>query len=148
MTTYQRTSIQSDIFDAEPIPKRTRAFFRARLCGRIYSLVLEEFARREQANEISRATLGRKIERDSAQITRWLGSPGNWTLDTVSDLLLGMGMELSPVASSLAIADQNQVEVQPNTSVVIDLFPITRSSEPDAQLFEPENESMFFRNQA
>src|SRR5947209_2537173 len=35
-------------------------------------------------------------------ITRLLGAPGNWTLETISDLLLGIaGEELEPTSSSL-----------------------------------------------
>jgi hypothetical protein len=63
---------------------------------------LSEFARQESENETSRADLARRIGRKPEQITRWLGSPGNWTLDTVSDLLLGMGLELGLSIKSIS----------------------------------------------
>jgi hypothetical protein len=55
---------------------------------------LSEFARQEREDKITKAELARRIGRKPEQITRWLGSSGNWTLDTISDLLLGMGLEL------------------------------------------------------
>ena len=47
--------------------------------------------------------MARRIHKRPEQITRLLGAPGNWTLDTVSDLLLGMGFE--PELSAVAIAN-------------------------------------------
>ena len=69
------------------------AYFRGRLSNRVHELVLTEFAVQEREGNTSRAELARKIGRKPEQITRWLGSPGNWTMDTFSDLLLGMGLE-------------------------------------------------------
>jgi hypothetical protein len=43
--------------------------------------------------KISKADLARRIGRKPEQISRWLGAAGNWTIDTVSDLLLGMSAE-------------------------------------------------------
>ncbi len=76
-----------------PLSNGMLAYFRARLSNRIHEIVLTEFVARESEGCISRAELARRIRRKPEQITRWLGSPGNWTLDTVSDLLLGMGLE-------------------------------------------------------
>lgn len=69
------------------------AYFRGRLSNRVHELVLTEFAAQEREGNTNRAELARKIGRKPEQITRWLGSPGNWTMDTFSDLLLGMGLE-------------------------------------------------------
>ncbi len=102
LTTYQPTPILSEVLDrGRVIPIGTLAYFRGRLSNRIHELVLSEFARQEHENKTSRAELARKIGRKPEQITRWLGSPGNWTLDTISDLLLGMGLELGLSIKSL-----------------------------------------------
>ena len=87
------------------IPVAMLAYFRGRLGNKIHELVLTEFANQEREGKTSRAELARKIRRKPEQITRWLGSPGNWTLDTLSDLLLGMGLE--PVVSTRNLASEH-----------------------------------------
>lgn len=87
------------------IPVAMLAYFRGRLGNKIHELVLAEFAAQEREGKTSRAELARKIRRKPEQITRWLGSPGNWTLDTLSDLLLGMGLE--PAVSARRLASEH-----------------------------------------
>jgi hypothetical protein len=82
-----------------PIPAGKLAFFQARLRNRLYDFILEKF----EGSELTRAQLARRIGRRPEIITRLLASPGNWTLDTVSDLLLGIaGEELQLNASAPA----------------------------------------------
>lgn len=84
MTTSQKNSFLSDIA-ADDFPIGKLAYFRARLKNRLYNFILEEF----EKSGLSRADLARRMHiKSSAQITRLLGAPGNWTLDTISDLLL------------------------------------------------------------
>ncbi|MEI8395810.1 MAG: hypothetical protein WCF85_13805 [Rhodospirillaceae bacterium] len=57
-------------------------------------MILKEFIEREKNEGFTRAELARRIGRKPEQLTRWLSAPGNWTLDTVSDLMLAMDGEL------------------------------------------------------
>src|SRR5260370_19583218 len=93
MTTSQEQSFLTDILEGKPIPIGKLEYFRARLRSRFHQLVLDEFLRQEDLGKISKADLARRIGRKPEQISRWLGAAGNWTIDTVSDLLLGMSME-------------------------------------------------------
>lgn len=83
------------------IPVAMLAYFRGRLTNKVHELVLSEFAAQEREGKTTRADLARNVHRKPEQITRWLGSPGNWTLETLSDLLLGMGLEATISARSL-----------------------------------------------
>jgi hypothetical protein len=103
MTTSQ-TSFLSEILGSEAIPPGKLAYFRGRLSNAIHSLVLAEFARLENEGLITRAELARRIGRRPEQVTRWLGSAGNWTIDTFSDLLLAMKCEPSVSLTRLANA--------------------------------------------
>jgi hypothetical protein len=85
------------------------AYFRGRLSNRIHELVLSEFLNQERVGKITRAQLARRVRRKPEQLSRWLGTPGNWTLDTLSDLLLGMGLEP-------AIHARNVSNQKPDTS--------------------------------
>ena len=101
----QTTPISSEARGADTaISVAMLAYFRGRFGNKIHELVLAEFAAQEREGKTSRAELARKIRRKPEQITRWLGSPGNWTLDTLSDLLLGMGLE--PAVSARSIASE------------------------------------------
>jgi hypothetical protein len=70
----------------ERIPPSELGYFQARNRNRIYDLVLSEFGK----SGISNAELARRLGKRPEVVCRWLGAPGNWTLDTVSDLLLGI----------------------------------------------------------
>jgi hypothetical protein len=86
MNTSPQTSMLSNPFGDEPVPEGTLAYFRGRSRSRIYESVLREFLR----SGISQATLARRMGKRAEQINRLLGAPGNWTLDTVSDLLFAI----------------------------------------------------------
>ncbi len=79
--------------EAERMSVATLEYFRERLRQRLWDLVLDEFRRRERNHQFTKASFARKIRRKPEQLTRWLSAPGNWTLETLSDLLLGMGVE-------------------------------------------------------
>lgn len=93
MTTSRRTQFLADTINADHIPAEQLAYFRARLSSRIYDLVIKKYLAAEKAGRLNRAVLARRIGRKPEQITRWLRTPGNWTLNTFSDLMLAMGSE-------------------------------------------------------
>jgi hypothetical protein len=91
--TISRTSSLSKPEGDNPIPLGTLAYFRARTKQRMYNLVLKEL----KQSGISKAVLARRLRKTPAQISRIFGGPGNWTLDTGSDLLFAIGGgELDP----------------------------------------------------
>lgn len=102
MTTSQITPFLSELAAGESIPPNKLAFFQARLRNRLFHFVLVKFLEQERINGLTKANLARRIGRKPEVISRLLGAPGNWTLDTVSDLLLGIAAEeLEPRSSSL-----------------------------------------------
>lgn len=97
MTTYQTAPVWTEVLNAPHLSKKALGYFRARLKNRLHQLILGEYLKLE-ANGLTRAKLARRVCKRPEQITRLLGAPGNWELDTVSDLLLAMGYELEPKA--------------------------------------------------
>ena len=94
-TTICQTTIPSDDSVDSPIPLGMRVYFRERLRNRLYELVISEFDSFKRRGH-SQADLARKIDMRKDQLCRLLSGPGNMTVDTVSDLLLGLsGAELS-----------------------------------------------------
>jgi hypothetical protein len=77
------TTNLSEPAGAERVSEGTLAYFRARNRRRLYQLVVDEFER----SGLSQADLARRLGKGTDLVCRWLGSPGNWTADTVSDLL-------------------------------------------------------------
>jgi len=88
MNTSQ-TGILSEILKNGTPSAATLAYFRERLRHRIHQFVLGEF-RNRQKDGLTQADVARFLDRRPEQVHRWLGTPGNWTLDTVSDLLLAI----------------------------------------------------------
>jgi hypothetical protein len=104
MTTSRASSFLTEILSGQPIPVRKLAYFRAQLRYELHRLVLDEFLKQKDQQEITKADLARRLGRKPSWISRSLGAPGNWTIDTVSDLLLGM--KAQPVFSVLPIKDR------------------------------------------
>lgn len=90
MTTSLETSFLNKIKSGDDIPEGEKAYFRERLRNRLFNLIVGEFARQHAVDNLSKADIARRLARSPVQITRWLGAPGNWTIDTVSDLLLAI----------------------------------------------------------
>lgn len=102
MSTFQQTHFLSEIEAGNVrIPPGKLAYFQERLRNRIYDFVLGKFFEAER-NGLTKALLARRLGSDPAVVSRLLGAPGNWTLDTVSNLLLGIAAEeLEPASSSI-----------------------------------------------
>jgi hypothetical protein len=83
------TSRTHEVHHGDRIPLRTLEFFRNRLRTQLFDLVVSEYTKQARAG-FTKRDLARRISRRPEQITRWLGTPSNWTLETVSDLLLAI----------------------------------------------------------
>jgi hypothetical protein len=95
VTTSPVTSFLSEPTGKDRINIGVLSYMRERNRGRAYNLVLDEFER----SGISQAMLASRLGKAPEIISRWLGTPGNWTQDTFSDLLYAIsGSE--PVYSS------------------------------------------------
>jgi hypothetical protein len=88
MNTSQ-TGFLSEILAGGKISAAKLSYFRERLRNRIHQFLLREFMTRQQEG-LTQADVARILGRRPEQINRWLGTPGNCTLDTVSDLLLAI----------------------------------------------------------
>jgi hypothetical protein len=88
MTTSQ-TGFLSEILAGGKVSEATLAYFRERLRNRIHQFILRQFQAR-QGRGLTQADVARVLGRRPEQINRWLGTPGNWTLDTISDLILAI----------------------------------------------------------
>jgi hypothetical protein len=85
--------------DGPEIPEAKRVYFRRRLRDRFFDFLLEKFER-EEANGLTQAKLSRRIGKPPEVINRWLNAPCNLTLDSASDLLLGIAAEELDLTSS------------------------------------------------
>jgi hypothetical protein len=82
------------------IPSPIRAYFQQRLRNRVFNYLINKFSA-AQGGGLTKAVLSRRVGSTPALINRWLGAPSNLTLDTISDLLLGIaGEELELYSSS------------------------------------------------
>lgn len=108
MATSHQMSFLSELaagHSGPTIPLEKRAYFQARLRNQLFDYVLTKFEY-EKARGLTKAALARRIGKTPDIVSRWLGAPGNWTLDTVSDLLLGIAAEELEISSSSVLNRQ------------------------------------------
>jgi hypothetical protein len=94
MPTFQ-TQLLNEIqagHDGSIIPESKRVYFQQRQRDRFFDFIVGCFMR-EQPNGLTKAKLARRIGKPPEVINRWLSAPSNLTLDSISDLLLGICAE-------------------------------------------------------
>jgi hypothetical protein len=100
MTTSQ-TSFLSEVENGEPIPVGKLSYLRERTRNLLYDFIVRKFIEAER-HGLTQAELARRIGKRPEVVNRMLGSPGNWRIDTISDLLVGIAAEeLDPKSVSL-----------------------------------------------
>lgn len=123
MTTSQ-TYIMSEIANGESIPAGKLAYFRERQKNRLYDIIVSKFLEKEKNAGLTKAEIARRLDKRPEQVTRWLATPGNWTLDTMSDLMLAIcNSELIFEATPLANSRRNY-----SGSIVNDLKVMTSTT--------------------
>jgi hypothetical protein len=94
MSTFQ-THLMNEIqagHDGAPIPEAKRVYFQERLKNRFFEFLLNRFLE-QQKHGLTKAKLARRIGKKPEVVNRLLSAPSNLTLDTASDLLLGIDAE-------------------------------------------------------
>ena len=76
------------------LPARDVFFFRQRFKNKVFQSVLLYFTDLAKEKGLAKRDIANLLDKDPSQITRWFSGPNNWTLDTISDLLLAMDAEL------------------------------------------------------
>lgn len=86
------------------LTRPTRAYFDSRTRSNLYDLVIMKIMEKygEGGNKLPVAIIAKRLGYHVDKAERVLCSPGSWTLQTLSDLLLAIGMELVPSSRDLA----------------------------------------------
>ena len=90
MTTSPEMSLKSVIsLDATQLTPWQLGYLAAAAKDQAHEVVLKTFL----SSGLNKAFLARRLGKRPEQIIRWLGSPGNCTLETIAVLLGGMGYQ-------------------------------------------------------
>lgn len=99
MPTSRKMLLTSATLNDDRIPIADIAYERERLRNLVHELVVRSFLDVQKSDGITRSVLAKRLNKRPEQITRWFSGPGNWTLDTVSDLLLAMGKDPTTIVN-------------------------------------------------
>lgn len=91
----QNTSILAKPIGDEKISKRSIGYASESAREELFDLVLRNCVE----SGVTKATLARRLDKDPAQVSRLLGAPGNWTIDTVAELLFAIDGSLLRASS-------------------------------------------------
>ncbi len=92
MITSLKTSWRSvSSLEDKPIPPAMLGYFQGSTKDSAHEEILKVFLESSEKDGMTRAFIARRIGKTPEQITRWLGAPGNWTLDTLTNLAIAMG---------------------------------------------------------
>jgi hypothetical protein len=100
-TSLTPSSISAIPKDGKPTDAQV-AYFNRRLRRDLHGLILNCFLEEQRDHELTKAELARRLDRDPASINRWLATPMNQTIETVSSLLLAMGYVPNVTARKLS----------------------------------------------
>lgn len=99
MTILPAPSILAEPIGNERLSPRTLAYVAESAREQLYDLVVQKCIE----TGVSKATLAKRLGRDPAQISRLLGAPGNWTIDTFAELLFAINGSMLQASSYLPL---------------------------------------------
>jgi hypothetical protein len=113
------TSPLADLFrptGSEKISLGTLGYVRARNRQRAYNLIVKEFKK----SGLSQVDLAKRLGKGTDVICRLLSRPGNWELDTFSDLLFGICGSLANFVAPQPLSASGTAKVRkPNDLVTV-----------------------------
>lgn len=93
--------ILSEIEGHAPLSDIAKGYVSQRARNSFFDYVLTKFHEAEAERGLTKAELAERLGLGRDRISKLLGSPGNWTIDTVAELLVGIGREeLMPASES------------------------------------------------
>lgn len=117
MSSLQTGTAWTEAINAKIKSKRTIGYFRANAASELYEYILEKFLAYQKRTKITKAQFAESIQKDAGQLNRLLAGPGNWTIETVSDLLLGMGERIKPASEAIIGINENALD-EPLTDAI------------------------------
>ncbi|KAB2725661.1 hypothetical protein [Brucella anthropi] len=128
MNTSQITFLSKPVGD-EPISEGKLEYIREKLRSDLHELMLSVFL----DSGISQATLAKRLKKDKGQVSRTLGSPGNWTFDTVADYFFAIdGKLLKPDAIEAVCLAHRNMKIQDIATELLSLEKQTKTHAPNA----------------
>jgi hypothetical protein len=118
--------------DGPTIPESKRVYFQERFRGRFFDFLVGRFLDAQRSG-LTKAKLARRIGKSPEVINRWLGAPSNLTLDSISDLMLGISAEepeidgrslLGRLPTNYVHLDDQRPPTAESTSGTVELKPI------------------------
>ena len=103
-------------------------FYRDLLQSFVHECVTTRFRQLADAGLMTQAKLAERIHRDAASVNRSLANPRNLTLNTISDLMVGMGVD----PTTLLVDEQ-----QAPASDTVTFTAITETEDADVNQFPP-----------
>ena len=109
--TISQTQLAQELSEPE-IKKFWLGYFQENFREAVHQELLELYEHLRDTTGLSRSDFAKKIGRRPEQVTRWLSSPTNLEIDTISDMGLGMGVipkiSFQPVGSLFEAGKPNQ----------------------------------------
>jgi transcriptional regulator with XRE-family HTH domain len=101
VTTSQNDALLAELHGDGPLSPGTRAFLGARARNAFFNFIHGKL-RDAREKGLTQAKLAERIGKDPGRLSNTLSSPGNWTIDTIAELLFGIsGDELVPGSRKL-----------------------------------------------
>jgi hypothetical protein len=94
MNTYQPTSLAKDLLSDEALHPEHLGYLHARAQNKAHDCVLGVFVEEAEERGINKAYIARRLGKRPEVVGRCLTAPGNWTLDTLAELLGSMGYDV------------------------------------------------------
>lgn len=85
--------VLSEIEGNERLSEVAKGYIAQRARNSFYDYVLTKFREAEAEHNLTKAELAERLGLGRDRVSKLLGSPGNWTIDTIAELLAGICRE-------------------------------------------------------